>query len=1013
MQELTQSFGYWLRRRRKALDLTQEALAECVSCSGFAIRKIEADERRPSLPLAHRLADALAVPAQERRAFLDAARAVRSATRLPPGGSPVNSPSSNAGEDPPREAAVYAKNEAAPFVGRTKEYDVLAELVASLAGGIGNTVLIEGEPGIGKSRLIREIVRHAESLGLPIIATNCYQIERAIPYQPVINLVTRALNRASSSALSKLAPVSLAELAALVPAVAQRYPQLPELSRDFPEARQARLSHAVGQLFEAAGDGRPSILVVDDIQWADEASARVLHYLARQAAQQPTLMIYAYRDDDLASDERLALLVESLHRELGARRLPLSRLRFVDASSLIGAFYDAKRETPWLAARLFQETAGNPFFLVSILQSLSDGETQLDERNGKGPGLLPDALRAAVRVRVAHVPKQIRPTLEIAAVLGRRFDFDTLREATNEPEADALESVETLVKRGFLREEADDGVYDFSHDKVREVVYRDIGSARRRLLHRLVAEALERRDEGELYEREARLSEHYERAQEWSRALKYLILTGERSLALFAMRDALHWLDRAIALSETHPEALDAHQRLALYERRGAARALAGQTDGAVADMRHVIDSARTAGESEKARDALIQLGMAYRRADLYEAATACLTEALAETRKLQDEYQAAGILYHLGTVAWSTGLNGQAIAAHEEAVAICERLGLADLNAVQAYHGRGEAYFANAQPTQAIGCFVRSLQLSRQIGDKAYESENLMMIGHACVGGKGLGDYARAVRNFDEALEIAYNADLQWHMGPTLLGLDHVRACTGSYGEAWTGMQKTVRWLASLKQVRYQLIAYDYVGELLLDLHLNEQAVEQMECGLSLARTSGINFWRAAMEAHLTVAQMRLGRNTGTAALEMALVRTRGAAERYLMIPCLDAMAEVALASGTPQRCREFAGELLVLAESNDLREVEARARRWLGEALLAEAAHKEAHAELSRAAALAQGVGRVRLQLDVERALARVFVSSERPQEALLHQRKADEIREAIERSLDSSELVAQLSS
>jgi transcriptional regulator with XRE-family HTH domain/tetratricopeptide (TPR) repeat protein len=997
MPDIAQSFGYWLRRRRKALDLTQEALAERVSCSGFAIRKIEADERRPSLPLAHRLADALAVPADERRAFLDAARAVKSAIHLPLAGVPATK----------RESAIYAIAENAPFVGRSKEYDLLTQLIAGLTGGAGNTVLIEGEPGIGKSRLIREIVRHAESLGLSTIATNCYEIERAIPYQPVINLVTRALESASAAALSRLAPVSLAELAALVPGVAQRYPQLPELSRDFPEARQARLSHAIGQLFEAARNGRPSILVVDDIQWADEASARVFHYLARHAAEQQTLIIYAYRDDDLANDERLALLVESLQRESNARRLALARLRFVDAKSLIGAFYAIEGATPGLAARLFQETEGNPFFLTSILQSLSEGETHLDERDGRGPGLLPDALRAAVRVRLAHVPKQVRPTLETAAVLGRRFDFDTLREATGEAEVSSLEFVEALVRRGFLREEAEDGVYDFSHDKVREVVYRDIGSARRRLLHRLVAEVLERRNEGESHERNARLSEHYERAQEWPKALRYLILTGERSLALFAMRDALHWLDRAISLSDAHPEALGPDERLALYERRGAARAQAGQTAGAVADMRHVIDSARSAGGSERARDALIQLGMAYRRADLYEAATACLTEALAETRKLQDEHQAAGILYHLGTVAWSTGSNEQAIHAHEEAVAICERLDLADVNAVQAYHGRGEAHFANAQPKEAIGCFVRSLELARRIGDKGYESENLMMIGHACVGSKGIGDYPRAVINFDAALEIAYTADLQWHMGPTLLGLDHVRACTGSYGEAWTGLQKTIRWLEGLKQVRYQLIAFGYVGELLLDLNLHEPAVEHMERGLSLARSSGINFWRAAMEAQMAVAQLRLGRHPGSSELEAVLARMRRASERYLMLPCLDALAELALARGDAQRCREFSNELLALAVANGLLEVEARARRWLGEAYLAESAHAEAHAEFARAAALAQQVGRVRLQMDLELALTRLFTTSERPREAIPHERKAGEIRGRIERSLVASEL------
>ena len=112
-------------------------------------------------------------------------------------------------------------------------------------------MLIEGEPGIGKSRLMREAARYAEARGLPTLATNCYEIERAIPYQPVIDLVTRALERTSPKALRKMAPVSLAELAALVPAVGERFPGLPQLSDDFPEARQARLSRAVGQLLES------------------------------------------------------------------------------------------------------------------------------------------------------------------------------------------------------------------------------------------------------------------------------------------------------------------------------------------------------------------------------------------------------------------------------------------------------------------------------------------------------------------------------------------------------------------------------------------------------------------------------------------------------------------------------------------------------------------------------------------------------------------------------------------
>jgi len=1015
VQDRADSFGYWLRRRRKALDLTQEALAQRVFCSGFTIRKIEADERRPSRPLAERLAAALSIPEEERRDFLDAARALYAVDRLRLEPSPIDSElrtaTSSASIPFQPDQSIGCTIDTAPFVGRNIEYGLLIGLVARLTAGTGYTALIEGEPGIGKSRLLREVARYVHAQELPTLATNCYEIERAMPYQPVINLVTRALERVSDTALRTLSPVSLAELAALVPEVGERIPDLPQLSNDFPEARQARLSRAVDQLLEASRNGRPAVLIVDDIQWADDASAQVLHYLARHAPQRPMLVIYAYRDEAIDSDERFAQMIESLRRESSARRMPLARLGYADTESIIAVLADANISSQGLAERLHRETEGNPFFLMSILQSLSEGETQLEPGTGATPGLLPDALRAAVRVRLAHVPKAIRPLLDTAAVLGRRFDFDTLFDVTREPEAQLLDAVEELVKRRLLREEPEGGVYDFSHDKVREVVYRDIGGARRKLLHQSVAEALERPGNEATHERNAQLAEHYERAQVWSKALHYLLLAAEHSQSLFAMRDALHWLDRAVALSELHPESLDAQQRLAIYEQRGAARAQAGQTQGAVDDIRRVIDVLRASGERAKTRDALIQLGMAYRRADAYAEATACLTEALAESRAMNDERHAADTLYHLGTVAWSTGQNEQAIGFHQQAVDICEHTGFTDLVAVQAWHGRGEAHFANAEPAAAIECYTRSLELARDIGDKSYESENLMMIGHAYVGTKGLGDYPRAMASFEAALDIARAADLQWHLGPTLIGLDHVRACTGRYGEAWLGMQKTLHWLESLHQVRYQLIACDCMGHLLLDLGLNELAAEHLEHGLALGRDTGIQFWRAAIDTDLAVARSRLGQNVDTSALQATLEQTRRTSERYMMVRCLEGLAEIALTAGDVSRSQSYSDELLEIAESNSLRELEAVARRWRGEAMLVTKNYVGAKTELSCAATLAEDIGRVRLGMDTQGALARLFVAQGQIKAAQLHGAKAHAIAMAIEKSLESSGLEARL--
>ena len=205
--------------------------------------KIEADERRPSRSLAERLAKSLAIPEDERRAFLDAARAVRIANGLRVDAAPVDcdapsvAPGSQSGAR--HDPATGTAGDVTPFVGRASEFGLLVELMTQLSQGSGHTVLIEGEPGIGKSRLMREIACYADAHDLPTIATNCYEIERAIPYQPVINLVTRLIDCISPYALRNLAPVALAELAALVPDIGERVPNLPKLSNDFPEARRA------------------------------------------------------------------------------------------------------------------------------------------------------------------------------------------------------------------------------------------------------------------------------------------------------------------------------------------------------------------------------------------------------------------------------------------------------------------------------------------------------------------------------------------------------------------------------------------------------------------------------------------------------------------------------------------------------------------------------------------------------------------------------------------------------
>lgn len=990
------SFGDWLRRRRKALDLTQEVLARAVSCSRHAIRKIEADERRPSVRLAARLADKLGVPPDEREVFLAAARGVRGADRLvashvafaPPGGADDHDPLGD------------------PFVGRSREQETLRRLLDRLTARRGHVALIQGEAGIGKSRLMAELARDAHSRELPVLETRCYEIEQAIAYQPVIDLVTQAAAIAPR-VLATLSPVSLAEIAALVPAVAAQV-ETPASSPRFPEARQARLHGTLTGLFEAFAAERPLVVIVDDLQWADDASATFLHYFARRAARSALVVLLAFREEDLAVNARLADFVASASREPQTSRIALGPLGVEDVEVWIRKLFarDASSTTQrdgssargcdhaqplesgdidlaQLAARLHRETDGNAFFLSSMLHALAAGEVAPTA----GGGLpVPAALTAAVRARLNHVPADARDALDVAAVLGRRFDFETLLDVTKADEESLSRSVEMLVQRRLLREE-EDGGYDFAHEKVREVTYFEIGSARRMLLHRAVAESLARelgpgareRRSDDSGERHGRLAEHYERGHVWHDALEQMVRAAAHAQRVFALRDALQWLDRAIALATTYADALRHRTLEDLYERRGTIRAQSGQISGAVDDIRRVVEAARERGDALRECDALIQLGMTYRRADDYGNAVACLTEALDASRAARDECRAADTLYHLGTVAWSDGRNAEAIGHHAEAVAICERLGLADVVAVQAYHGRGEAHFADLDPRAAICCYERSIELARVICEKSYESENLMMIGFASDGIMGLGDYAAAERHFTAALEIAEHADLEWHRGPILLGRDHVRACLGRYAEAFASMTATLAYLESLAQLRYALMAYHFLAELLLDVGLNADAAHYSERALALGRDARIAFWRPRIAASLALARIRQGVLDAAMDVERDAEQCRAQREGWQLTRCLEALTELALARGDADASLRHASELLALAESGGLSELAGVAHRLRGEALAVLGNRSAALAEIEAAAKLAQRSGRVRHIYDAEAARAKLGEPSE----------------------------------
>ncbi len=896
-----------------------------------------------------------------------------------------------------------------PFVGRQAQLDTLVAALDDVSAGAGQTILLEGEPGIGKSRLVQEAAQIAVERGVGVLFGKCYQGEESLPYQVVMALLDQALVNWPATTLAQLAPSTLAELTLLAPDIAQRFPDLPRLPRGLEEARQARLFRSITQLLTVLAGDRGLLVVIDDLQWADAVTRLFVTHLAHQSPQERVLLVLTYRTEALAADEELAARLQSLASQPGVQHLTLARLTSSDAEELVQQLPGALPDAPVLAQWLHRETEGNPFFLVSILQSLR--EQGLLSREGTGvwrvdsEGLLhgdqqlslPEALREAVRSRLARLPRAVRSILDVAAVYGRSFDFQTLQAITGESATSLLDLLESLMRRQLFVEDDEGRQYDFSHDKIREVVYHDLSGARRRVLHRVIAETLD--ESGR--ETPAILAAHFEAARVWDKAVEQLQLAASHARELFAMSETLNFYNRALDAARHDEHAVDEQQKMALREQRGQTRALAGDFDGAVADLQGALAHARSCGERARERALLTQLGMAYRRADDYENARTTLSRALRLAREADDAHSVADNLFHLGTVIWTEGDNRSSAPYQEEAVAICRREGFTDLVAVQATHGRAENFFQSGYYEEAIAYFSESLALAQQNGDRAYEAENLYMQGAVHSGLIG-AHYEEARAALEESLRISSAAHLDWHIIPPLFLLCDVVSSLGDYGAALEHGMEAVRLAERLGIIYFKSIALDFLGNLYRGLDLLDKAEEAHAEGAREAELGHAGNWLPRIQADLAIDRLRQDNLEVGDVLKEALETCTARSQELHGARCLEGLAEWALAVGDPQQALAYGKQLQELAEPRGMRESLLVAYQWQGIALTHLERGEEADSRLARALQMAETLGVQCVLRDVHNTLAASYYYRGLADRAAQHEEALKTIVERIKNSL-----------
>jgi tetratricopeptide (TPR) repeat protein/transcriptional regulator with XRE-family HTH domain len=745
-----------LRRFRVAAGLTQKDLAERAGVSPRCVSDLERGIKQvPRTDTLNQLANALQLDAETRARFVAAAGRRIPGMKLP---API------------RPATHPGRTSQPPLVGRKAQRSTIERVLAN----DGPTVLLlRGEPGIGKSRLLQAAAVLGPGAGWSVIAGGCTRRSGQEPFQPFVDALLGALT-ALPRAQQRRVLAGCEWLGILLPELRETG-ALAMPGWRLPPEQERRLMflglrRALAQLAGPAG----TLLVLDDLQWAGADALDLLVYLVRGVGAtsesedvRPLRVVGAYRDTDVAPDSPLSLLVADLGAEGIAATLSLAPLAASEAEELLDALVSQRTgadvatdgSARWGGVSddgrtaILRQAEGVPFYLVSMARALSLGEQSAEHRAAIQPAAgIPDPVAQSIRVRIALLPPPARDVLTLGAVVGRVLPLSLLRAALVRPDSDPLAACEVAYRVGLLVEDGVD--YRFAHDLIREVALADLSRIQLISLHAAVADALVRLPDGPRERHLAEIAHHYLEAGDGAAALPYAIQAGDHAAAVYAHEEAERLYRLAGALASAQGDRR--REAGALEKLGGIQRNRAARLDSVLETYHRAAQAYRALGDDVGLRHITVRSAETFTAmGDL--ARGRALLQPLIETSLPGEPESNVADMY----LAWAWVCSDPAarIAAFEWAAEIAREIGDNRLLA-RAEFGRGNTLLGWAgRNKEARQVFENIIPLHETTGNTQMLSTILGLLANACM---REGEFGTARRHIDRALEITVGTPMQ-----------------------------------------------------------------------------------------------------------------------------------------------------------------------------------------------------------------------------------------------------------
>jgi DNA-binding CsgD family transcriptional regulator/tetratricopeptide (TPR) repeat protein len=758
------------------------------------------------------------------------------------------------------------------LVGRTAPLEAFGRALRGARGRGGGTVLVSGEAGVGKSRVLRAAAEAARGEGFLVLQGASFEADRALPFGPLLDLV-RGFAAATSPAVAAhaFAP-AVPELLALFPELAGVIADGEPAPPTDPEHGRRRLFHAILQALDLLARRQPLLLVFEDVHWSDDATLDLLHHLARGLNENAVVLALSYRSDEIGP--RLGRLLAELDRARLAAELPLACLTTDEVATMLRAIFgDDAALGEGFTGLLHDLTEGNPFFVEEVLKALVVAGDVAPTAEGRWRARplervhVPRSAIEAVRRRLSGLSGPARELASMAAVVGRRFDFALLQAITDHDEPTLLALVKELIAAQLVVDESADRIA-FRHALTREAIYAELLARERVALHRQVTQAIERLHAPSLDSVVETLAYHTFEAGEWARARGYAARAAEHALALFAPREALAHLNRAVAAARREGIAPDA----ALLMPRGRASETLGDFDAALEDFSTVLRAARAEGNGDEEWQAQHALGMLWAARD-YTRAGEARHAALVLARASGDPARIARSLNRVGN--WHLNLEQPAPArrCHDEALALLQREGddrgvaeTVDLIAM-ACHIAGDEAEAVAHYERAAALFA---ELGNRRGLAAAQALTALCGPSFHCSGTVFGWSEVTPEVLATERPVLLTQEIGWRAGEAFCRflLADCLAWRGAYDRALRLGRSALAIAEELEHLEWQAGASRVLGVIALDLFAVAEARDRLQRAHAIALQLGSRTWTRWTAAPLSIALARGGEIVGALAI-------------------------------------------------------------------------------------------------------------------------------------------------